>query len=75
MTLQVAALLKDRDNRVAQAALRERLQRWQQNGAALQPMVAGNQLMLELGAGGAGRRDAGRHRTDAAGSLAAGQTG
>lgn len=48
MTLQVAALLKDRDNRVAQAALRERLQRWQQNGAALQPMVAGNQLMLEL---------------------------
>ncbi|MCS3405964.1 beta-N-acetylhexosaminidase [Serratia sp. AKBS12] len=48
MTLQVAALLKDRDNRVAQAALRERLQRWQQNGAALQPTVAGNRLMLEL---------------------------
>ncbi|MNP50282.1 hypothetical protein D3C76_1445380 [compost metagenome] len=42
---QVALLLKDKNHRAAAEAIRERLQRWQRNGA---PVIAGNVVMKDL---------------------------
>ncbi|MBH8379116.1 family 20 glycosylhydrolase, partial [Acinetobacter baumannii] len=48
MQAQVAALLKDKRDKAAAQALRERLQRWQANGAALQTAIAGNRTLRDL---------------------------
>jgi len=48
MGQQVAALLQDNNNRAAAQALRERLLRWQLNGAAVKTLIAGNRVMQAL---------------------------
>lgn len=48
MHAQVAALLQDKRDKAAAQALRERLQRWQANGAALQTAIAGNRTLRDL---------------------------
>ena len=48
MGMQVAALVKDRNDRAAAQALRERLQRWQLNTAPVKTVIAGNRLMQDL---------------------------
>lgn len=45
---QVALLLKDKNHRAAAEAIRERLQRWQRNGAPVKQVIAGNVVMKDL---------------------------
>ncbi|MBL5863391.1 beta-N-acetylhexosaminidase [Serratia fonticola] len=45
---QVALLLKDKNHRAAAEAIRERLQRWQRNGASVKQVIAGNVVMKDL---------------------------
>ncbi|SQI30564.1 Beta-hexosaminidase [Serratia plymuthica] len=48
MGRQVEALLKDKNDRAAAQAIRERLQRWQLNTAAVKTTVAGNRVLQDL---------------------------
>ncbi len=48
MGRQVEALLKDKNDRAAAQAIRERLQRWQLNTAAVKTTIAGNRVLQDL---------------------------
>lgn len=48
MGRQVEALLKDKNDRAAAQAIRDRLQRWQLNTAAVKTTLAGNRILQDL---------------------------